>query len=193
MILTVLRQAAAGAILIACASPTFAHEGVLHEGCPAGQSFATGSITVTGAFTRATPPSAQSAGGYMTIANTGSTDDTLLGATSEAAKTIGVHQMQMKGDVMEMGEVEGGLAIPAGGTAQLMPKGYHLMMVGLDQPFHQGECVAVTLHFANAGDLTVTLTVGGFAQQTPPGDDAMSQGMGDMSHDMSDMSGMSMN
>ena len=57
--------------------------------------------------------------------------------------------------------------------------------------FHQGECIALTLHFAKAGDIAVELNVGGLAQQTPPdaGTDASSEMM-DMSHD--DMSGMSM-
>ena len=57
--------------------PAFAHEGMLHDGCAAGQVFAAGDITVTGAFTRATLPNARSARGYLTIENDRSTADRL--------------------------------------------------------------------------------------------------------------------
>ncbi len=101
----------------AFASPVLAHEGVLHDGCPTGQSFAAGGITVTGAYARATPKGAQSAGGYLTIPNNGAAADSLTGARSEAASDVGLHQMKMNGQVMEMGPVETGLSIPPGGSA----------------------------------------------------------------------------
>ena len=190
--MTLLRSAALAAILcISAPSLALAHHDVVHGGCPTGQSFTAGLITVTGAFTRATPASAQSAGGYFTIANAGPTADTLTGASSEAAGEISIHQMKMKGDVMEMSPVEGGLAIAPGGSVSLSPSGYHLMMTGMSQTLHEGECVNLTLHFAQAGDLSIQLNVGGMAQQTPPtGELRPSEAPMDMSG--MDMSSMSM-
>jgi copper(I)-binding protein len=162
------RSAALAAILLVSApSLAFAHNGLMHSGCPTGQSFTAGDITVTGAYTRAMLPNAPSAGGYLTIANAGTAADTLTGASSIAADQIGVHQMQMNGDVMEMSEVEGGLEIRAGGTVELAPSGYHLMFTGIDTPFEEGQCVEVMLHFANAGDLPIQLNIGGIAQDEP--------------------------
>ena len=57
------------ALAFAAPSLAFAHEGILHDGCPTGQSFTAGGITVSGAYARATPPNAQSAGAYLSIAN----------------------------------------------------------------------------------------------------------------------------
>jgi copper(I)-binding protein len=183
-----LRPAAFAAFLLLSA-PAFAHEGILHDGCPTGQSFAAGGITVTGAYARATPKGAQSAGGYLTVSNTGAAADTLVGVSSEAAADVGLHQMKMNGAVMEMGPVEGGLAIPPGGSVVLDPMGYHLMFTGMSQPFVEGQCVEITLHFTTAGDLPIQLNIGGYGQNAPP---APSKGVPVNSSGAMDMSSMSM-
>ena len=180
--MTLLRTAALAALLSLCVpSLAFAHHDVLHDGCPSGQTFTVGDIAVTGAFTRAMLPGAPSAGGYMVITNSGAAADRLTGVTSEAASNVDIHQMKMNGDVMEMAAVEGGLEVPAGGSVELAPGGYHLMMTGIEQPFDEGECVDITLHFEHAGDLDVLLNVGSVAQSEAP-----------MGHEMHDMSGMAM-
>jgi hypothetical protein len=181
--MTRLRTAALAALFILPSSLALAD-----AACPTGQSFTAGRITVTGAFARATPKGAQSAGGYLTVANAGSTPDTFTGATSPAAGDIAIHQMKMNGNIMEMSPVAGGLTIPAGGSVKLDPMGYHLMMTGLSQPFVEGQCVRLTLHFAKAGDLPVQFNVGGLAQQVPPGGSSGASAMPSGGMDMSSMS-----
>ena len=73
--------------------------------------------------------------GEFVVANSSSASDTLTGATSEAASDITLHSMTMDGDMMKMAPVEGGLEVPAGGNVALSPMGFHLMMVGMEQPF----------------------------------------------------------
>jgi copper(I)-binding protein len=183
-----LRLAAAAAILLLSSLPAAAHHGLVHEGCPVGQQFAAGDITVTGAFTRAMLPGAPAAGGYMTISNTGSSADTLTGATSEAASSLEVHTMSMVDGVMNMSALPEGLEIPAGGVVALDTRNYHLMMTGIKVEFVEGECVEVTLHFAVAGDLKVVLNIGSVAASEPP---AGGHNMHDMpEHEMSSMEGM---
>jgi copper(I)-binding protein len=167
------RLLTAASLVLALSAPALAQDsGIIAQGCAVGRTFAAGDISVSGAFTRATLPGAASAGGYFLVTNTGGTDDTLIGASSPAAKSVSVHQMRMNGNVMEMSEVEGGLAIPAKGSVALAPSGYHLMMTGRAEPFVEGACVQLTLHFAKAGDLQVELNVGSFAQATAPGAEA---------------------
>jgi hypothetical protein len=164
---TILLAAAAA---LAFASPAFAHAGMDHNGCPTGQSFAAGDITVSGAFSRATLPAAKTAGAYMTITNVGTTADRLVGVETKTAKTSGVHEMKMEGDVMKMGELAGGLEIPAGGTVTLEPGGYHIMMMGLIQPLHENACLEVVLKFETAGELPVMLNIGGTDADAAPMD-----------------------
>lgn len=150
-----------------------AHNGLVHEGCDPAATFAAGDITVSGAFTRAMLPNARSAGGYLTIANTGSEPDTLVGAESEAAGEVQLHSSTLEGDVMKMAPVEGGIEIPAGGTVALTPSGLHMMFVDIPTAFEEGVCVEVTLTFARAGALPVLLSVGGAAAAAPPSEAGM--------------------
>lgn len=147
------------------ATPAFAHNGMLHDGCPADRVVTAGELVLSGAFTRAMLPSAKVGGGYLTIENQGAAPDRLLGGTTEAAQVLQVHKMEMVGDVMKMGEVEGGLEIPAGGSVALTPGGFHLMLMGVSRLFQEGECLEVTLRFEKAGDVPVVLSVGGTAAE----------------------------
>ena len=118
-----------------------------------------GDIAIESAWTRATPPNAQVAGGFLAINNRGTADDRLLGGSSPVAERIEVHEMTMDGDVMKMRPLQDGLTVPAGGSVELKPGGYHLMMTGLKQPLKQGETIDVALEFAHAGTVGVTFSV----------------------------------
>ena len=178
--------ALAALLFVSSAGLASAHHGVLHKGCPVGQSFTSGTVTVAGAYVRATPPNAKSAGAYLTLTNSGSDPVTFTGVTSEAANDIAIHSMAMKDGVMEMAPVDGGLVVPPGGSVALEPMGYHLMLTGMEQPFVEGQCIEMVLHFDKAADLPIQLNIGGFAQDVPPD----GTGAAPMDHDMHDMSSM---
>ncbi len=118
-----------------------------------------GQIRITHPWSRPTPPSALSAVGYLTIVNKASRPDRLLGGSSPAAKSVDVHLMSMAGGVMTMRPVAGGVVIPAGGTVDLSPNGYHLMLIGPKRPFKAGDHVPVTLTFQRAGKVKLNLEV----------------------------------
>lgn len=158
------------------ATPAFAHAGVSHDGCPGGQTFTSGDISVSAAFSRATLPGAKSAGGFMVISNGGTTPDRLIGASTEGAQLSQIHEMKMEGDMMKMGELPDGLDIPAGGSVTLAPGGLHVMMMGLIQPLKSNECLALTLQFEKAGAVPVMLSIG------KPDADAAPAGMEHMDH-----------
>jgi copper(I)-binding protein len=165
-IMKTLIVAAAAALTLA--TPAFAHNGLVHGGCAAGQVFTAGDLTISGAFTRAMLPNAKSGGAYFSIENKGSAADRLVGVSTAAAQLAQVHEMKMEGDVMKMGEVPGGLEIPAGGTVTLAPGGLHVMMMGVGVPFKEGECLELTLKFETAGDVPVVATIGGTAADAAP-------------------------
>ena len=105
-------------------------------------------------------PQAKVAGGYLVIENKGTSPDRLVGGSTEAAATVQIHHMKMEGDMMKMRALPEGVEIPAGGTVELKPGGYHVMMMGLVQPLHEKACVEVILTFEKAGELPVMLSVG---------------------------------
>lgn len=154
--------------LVLLVTPASAHGGILHDGCPAGETFTAGPIAVSGAFARAMLPAARVGAGYLSIANAGNAADRLLSVTTEAAPAAELHNMSVKDGMMTMTPIEGGIEVPAGGSVALEPGGMHIMFIGPSEPFREGECVEVTLHFERAGDLPVTIGVGGVGAGEAP-------------------------
>ncbi|WP_199261830.1 copper chaperone PCu(A)C [Paracoccus binzhouensis] len=122
-------------------------------------SLSHGDLALSGSYVRAMPPNAPAAGGYVTIANKGSQDDRLVAARSPRAGAVQIHEMTMKGDVMKMRERPDGLPVPAGGSVELKPGGYHLMFMQVPTPFTEGETVETTLVFEKAGEITLPFEV----------------------------------
>ena len=135
------------ALLLAGIGPASAH------------SYKLGALEIGHPWARATPPTAPTGGGYLSVKNTGTTPDRLVSVSSPAAETVQVHEMKMEGNVMRMREIAGGLEIPPGATVTLAPGGMHLMMMGLKGPLKQGERVPLTLVFEKAGKIDVELAV----------------------------------
>ncbi|BDT79312.1 copper chaperone PCu(A)C [Polynucleobacter yangtzensis] len=116
-----------------------------------------GSIKVENAYTRATVPGQQVAGGFMKIENKGAADQ-LVSASSPVAGEVQLHEMAMDGNVMKMRQVKD-IAVPAGGAVELKPGGLHLMFMNIKAPLTAGETVPVKLKFAKAGEVEVKMPV----------------------------------
>jgi len=118
-----------------------------------------GALTIVHPWVRATPKGAQVAGGFLTITNTGSAPDRLLGAAMTCGARAEVHATSTEGGIARMRPVEGGLEIKPGETVKLAPGGYHLMVTDLKGSFVDGELVEGTLQFEKAGSVSVDFEV----------------------------------
>jgi copper(I)-binding protein len=118
-----------------------------------------GPLEIKHPWSRATPKGATVAGGYLSIVNTGSAPDRLVGGSVEGAGKFEVHEMSMDGGVMKMRPLPKGLEIKPGQTVELKPGSFHLMFIGLKQPFEQGKRVKGTLEFEKAGKVDVEYAV----------------------------------
>ena len=117
-----------------------------------------GSLSVQDAWVRLSPQVADAAAGYMRLQG-GATDDALLSVSSDIAKTVELHESKMdSNNMMSMSPVES-IPVPANGTAELKPGGYHVMFMGLTRGLKPGDSVALTLKFEKAGEIAVTATV----------------------------------
>jgi copper(I)-binding protein len=134
-----------------------------------------GNLELTDLWTRATPPNAPTAGGYLTIANHGADPDTLIAASSPLAAKAELHMMAMKDGVMTMRPVDGGIEIPAGGSVTLAPDGFHIMFITPGEPLKEGSKFPVTLTFEKAGKVDTFMHILAIG----------AKGMG--THDMSNM------
>lgn len=98
-------------------------------------------------------------GMYMVIENSGDSDDTLIGAVVPISNMVQIHQTTVTDGVAQMGELENGLDIPAGGVAELRPGGYHIMLMDLTADLVEGETVSVTLIFASGTEITLDVPI----------------------------------
>jgi copper(I)-binding protein len=131
-----------------------------HEEAPADAGAAkAGDLDLSGGYVKAMLPGQPVGGGYLTIRNAGSSGDTLVSVSSTAAAAVELHEMTMKDGIMRMREVKGGIPIAAGATVSLSPDTLHMMFKQVKAPFKQGGTVAVTLQFAKAGKVDMTLPV----------------------------------
>jgi copper(I)-binding protein len=145
------------------------------------QQYKAGPIEIDHPWSRATPKGAKTGAGYVSIKNTGSAPDRLIGGSFANAGKVEVHQMTMDQGVMKMRPVAGGVEIKPGETVELKPDGLHLMFVGLKQPLKKGEQVAGTLEFEKSGTVQVQYTVEGIGEKSS---------MPDMKPDTKTMPGM---
>jgi len=135
-------------------------------GCSSGGG--TADVKVTDAWARASSAVASAGAAYMKIENTGSAADALIGASSPAATTVEVHETVAMGSPAPDASGDGGmmgmqpvkrLEIPAGGTVELKPGSYHIMLIGLKQDLKVGDSIEITLTFEKVGEIKVTATV----------------------------------
>ena len=133
------------------------------------QDYKLGPLEIAHAWTRATPPTAQAGGGFLTITNKGTTPDRLVAVRSTASDKAEIHEMKMDGNVMRMRELDKGLEIAPGSTVELKPGGYHIMLMGLKAPLAKGTKVPVTLVFEKAGSVDVELAVEAMGATMPGG------------------------
>lgn len=93
------------------------------------------------------------------IENRGDAADRLVGGTTPVAARIEVHHARLDDGVRVMLPALNGLEIPPGNFRVFEPESGHLMLIGLTEDLVQGETFPLTLHFANAGDVTVSVRV----------------------------------
>lgn len=119
-----------------------------------------GTIMVEDAYAFSASPSAKSGAAFMMLMNHGEEDDRLLSASSGAAQRVELHSSaEDDAGVVRMAPIEDGIDIPAGGSAMLARGGDHVMFMGLNGAFTDGDTVPVTLTFEKAGEITVDIPV----------------------------------
>lgn len=107
---------------------------------------------------RGSVPGQKNGAGYVVIQNKGGTAAALVSANSDRADRIELHTIVREDGVAKMREVQE-IPIPANGSVTLQPGGYHIMFIGLTQPFKEGESIPVKLNFANGQSVDVSFSV----------------------------------
>lgn len=116
-------------------------------------------LVVEAPWSRAVPPQAPVAAGYMMVRNGGAADDRLLEVRSEAAARVEIHEVRQEDGVARMRPMADGVPVAAGGSVEFKPGGYHLMFITPGDGFVAGNHVPATLVFEQAGEMAVQFEV----------------------------------
>ncbi len=133
--------------------------------------FMAGKIKIVHPWTRVPPAAAKLAAGFMTLTNGGTETDRLIGGSAVDFGRVEVHEMTMTGGIMKMRQLEKGIEIKPGETVELIPSGYHMMLMDLTKPPKEGEPLKGTLVFEKAGTIEITYKVEPLGAKTSGGHD----------------------
>ncbi|MBY5863644.1 copper chaperone PCu(A)C [Rhizobium leguminosarum] len=134
--------------------------------------FKTGTIEIKHPWSKAAPPVAPVLGGYVTIVNTGTEPDRLLGGSSAIAERLEIHESKTENGVAKMRPLKDGLIIGPGETVKLEPDGSaHIMFLKPSKRPAAGEKFPGTLVFEKAGVVNVEFAVQAMGEQPQKAED----------------------
>lgn len=124
---------------------------------------------LSGAWVRETAAGVAVSAGYGRIENKSGEEVRLISVETPLAGRTEIHNVVHDGGVMRMRELPDGLPIPAGGSVELKPGGYHLMLLQLKEPLRAGTGVPVALRFDNGESIAAVFPVRTAAQAAEGG------------------------
>lgn len=103
-------------------------------------------VEVKDAYVRLMPPTQKVTGAFMTLVNTSDSVRAAVSAKSSVSEVSELHNHINNNGVMQMRQVDK-IEVPAGGSTELKPGGYHVMLINLTKPLQLGQMVDITLNF----------------------------------------------
>lgn len=111
-------------------------------------------VDIANIWLRESIPGSENGAAYFTITNQQAETVRLVGATTEAARAVEVHEHVMRDGMMRMRRVPA-LEIAPDATVELKPGSFHLMLFGLKKPLAVGDQVEFILNFDNGDSMTI--------------------------------------
>ena len=120
-------------------------------------------IVASDAWARPTLTGTRTGAVYLMLSNRGSAPDHLVGVSTAVADRAELHEDMTKNGMMSMNAVPD-LLLPLGASTAIEPGRYHIMLIGMKKSVNVGESFPITLTFATAPPLDVSVAV----TRTPP-------------------------
>ena len=110
-------------------------------------------VEVKSAWARPTVAGQTGTGAFMNL--TSKDGARIVGASSDVAGVVEIHEMAMEGNVMRMRPIRS-LDLPPASTVELKPGGHHMMLMDLKRPLAAGEKIRVELRLETRDKKLVT-------------------------------------
>ena len=113
-------------------------------------------VEVKSAWARPTVDGQMGTGAFMQL--TSKDGARIVGASSDVAGVVEIHEMARDGSVMRMRAIRN-LELPPGDTVELKPGGHHMMLMDLKRPLVTGEKIKVQLRLETRDKRLITQPV----------------------------------
>jgi copper(I)-binding protein len=118
-----------------------------------------GAIEIGEPWTRPVNSAGGIGAGYAIITNNGTDSDVLVGASSDVADRVEVHETSIDDKGVASMKKLGSVPLQSGQSVELKPGGKHIMFIGLKEPQKEGGVLKAKLKFKKAGDVDVEFAV----------------------------------
>lgn len=115
-------------------------------------------VVVENAWVREAPPGAHMMSAYLTLKNTGADDVVLSHVESPAFRMVMLHKSEVVDGIARMSHQDE-LLIPAGGSLELKPGSFHLMMPAPEERLQSGDRVEFDLVFVDGSTIRIQAVV----------------------------------
>jgi copper(I)-binding protein len=129
--------------------------GIALTGCASGSH--ENPVTFTDPWIKATDT--QMTALFAEVSNTGTADVSIIGAETDVASMVEVHEVV--DNIMR--QKSGGVVIPGNGQTVLMPGGDHIMLMGLNSELVAGDVLTVTINLSDGSTVSVDAEIRAFA------------------------------
>jgi len=96
---------------------------------------------------------------YLLLHNHTKQDDEMIGASSDSAEAVEVHESKIGDDGIMRMIPQASVPLPADGELEFAPGGLHIMLVGVKKDFKPGDSIEIVLHFRIHEDISLTVPV----------------------------------
>lgn len=127
-------------------------------------------IVAVDGWSRATPPRASTAAGYLVLSNTSGESRSLLRIISPACDRVMIHRSSIDHNGVARMWPVGELTLRPGETLRFDPNGFHVMFIDIKSPFVAGQKVPLQLLFEDEKEVTVMLEVRPLVPDAPAAD-----------------------
>nr|WP_224745960.1 copper chaperone PCu(A)C [Neiella litorisoli] len=110
-------------------------------------------LTIENAYVRSVIPGVPNTAAFLSIANDCQQPVSLVSGQTDVADRVELHTHVHDDGMMKMRQVDA-IVVPASGSVQLKPGGYHLMMMGVDPSINQATSIPILLTFSNGKQLS---------------------------------------
>ncbi len=115
-------------------------------------------LLIESSWIREAPPGVPTLAAYMNITNITESPISIIGVSSNIAKETELHEVKIVTDIMQMRRMSD-VVLGPGQTLELKASGSHVMLMGVQETFSQGDEIEIEFELNDLPSVTIVVPV----------------------------------